>query len=153
MIPGFMASTVPRFMLLCAAALLLAACRGEGVVTVERAWILMPPRGSDMLAGYGMIANGTGAPVTIERVSSAAFASASLHRTELDGDQARMHAVDSLTVPAGGRVVMSPGGLHLMLMRPRRELSPDAHVPVTFHLSDGGALEAAFRVSDHQPGG
>lgn len=142
-------SALPKALAL--GACLLAACTGRGELEIRAAWIPAPPRGSEALAGYGVIVNGTGSPVTITGVDGEDFERAALHRTEIEDGQARMRPVDALTIPPGGRAEMFPGGLHLMLLRPQRELAPGDRVAIAFRLADGDVLEAEFVISHHQP--
>lgn len=128
---------------------LLAGCGNGGDLTVHRPWILMASQDPPMLAGYAVIENGTAAPVTVEEFTSPAFERVSLHRTVIENGQARMHPVDTLTVPAGGRAEMSPGGMHLMLMHPGDSLAPGDRVRIDFRLADGRLLEVEFTISDH----
>jgi len=46
---------------------------------------------------------------------------------------------DSLTVPAGGRLILEPGGTHLMLIRPVALRAGD-RVQITLELDDGEKL-------------
>jgi len=132
-------------------ALLVACGSGPREVSVSHAWILLPPKGSQSMAGYADIANTTGKPVSIVSVSSDAFERVELHRTIVKNGQATMRPVDSLTLPDGGSARLTPGGMHLMLMRPTGVLKAGDRVRVTFRLAGGESLRGDFLVGETQP--
>lgn len=138
--------------LLFAAATLTGCADQEENVRVAHPWILEAPSGTDRMAGYGALHNDTGEAVVVEALESPAFERVHLHETRIEEGQARMVPVDALTVPPGGRAVMHPGGLHLMLMSPKRPLERGDEVEIRFHLSTGVTLSAEFTVRQQPPG-
>lgn len=130
-------------------ALGVSAC-SSGKITVDEAWIPVPAGNGMMLAGYATIKNGTGAPVTLVAASSEAFGSVSLHRTVVEKGMASMEPVDSLTLPSGDRVRLHPGGLHLMLMQPTRDLAAGDQVTIRLEFRDGATLPVTFTVREAQ---
>lgn len=141
-----------RLSVLVLAVIALSGCSAEGNgVRIEGPWILEAPGGTDNMAGYGVLRNGTSDAVVIENVDSPAFEGVHLHETRVRNGQARMAPVDSLTLPAGGRAVMRPGALHLMLQSPVRVLERGDSATIRFHLSDGATLAADFVVRNAPP--
>ena len=57
-----------------------------------------------------------------------------------------MRPVRELPIAAGATAVMAPGGMHLMLMQPRRALRDGDRVAIRFTLADGRAVDGQFRV-------
>jgi copper(I)-binding protein len=141
-----------RLSILVVVAMALSGCSAEADrVRIESPWILEAPGGTDNMAGYGVLRNSSSDAVVIESVDSPAFEDVHLHETSIEDGQARMAPVDSLTLPAGGRAVMRPGGLHLMLMSPVRMLERGDSARIRFHLSDGATLTAEFVVRSAPP--
>lgn len=99
-----------------------------------------------MHAGFGRIENSCASPVTIVAASSPAYGSVELHETRIDGGVSRMRAVPELRIAPGDAAVFRPGGLHLMLMRPKTTLEPGSKVTIEFELSGGGRLRGEFEV-------
>lgn len=131
----------------------LAGCADqEEIFRVAGPWILEAPSGSDRMAGYAALHNDTGEAVVVEALESPAFERVHLHETRIEEGQAHMVPVDALTVPPGGRAVMHPGGLHLMLMSPKRPLERGDDVEIHFHLSNGVTLGAEFTIRRQPPG-
>jgi copper(I)-binding protein len=113
---------------------------------VRDGWIRMPPMNLPMMAGYARIENRCAQPATIVSADSAAFADASLHETRIERGISRMRATAALRIPAGGSVVLHPGGSHLMLMQPRTPLKAGGKVAIDFLLQDGRKLRGEFEV-------
>lgn len=111
---------------------------------VKQAWILLAPASVPMQAGFARIENPCPMPVTIVAVSSATYASAQLHETQIREGISRMRAVPELRIPPHGEVVLKPGGLHLMLMQSNTPLKPGSKVMVQFKLKEGGSLLGEF---------
>lgn len=144
----------PTWLVLLPLLLGLAACSPQpDAVRLEEGWILEAPAGAPSMAGYGILANGTGEVVVVTGVESPAFARVHLHETRVTNGQARMAPVDRLTLPAGGRAVMRPGALHLMLMRPKEPLAAGDTAEVRFLFENGDALVASLPVRAAPPGG
>ncbi|MDJ0342076.1 copper chaperone PCu(A)C [Streptomyces sp. H10-C2] len=102
-------------------------------LAVSGAYIPQPVM-ADMAAGYFTVSNTGDTDAELTSVSSDLTADITLHTTADN----RMRKVNSLTVPAGGRLTLSSGGTHLML----REL---AHKPVA---GDKVAMELHFAKAD-----
>ena len=134
------------YVLLPALALLAGTAAAEGPVVVEGAWIPQSPPGMDMMAGYATFHNrGTG-PVIVTGAASPVFGRVEFHRTVHEGGMARMKHLPRLRLEGGSRVHLEPGGLHLMLMAPRRRLAPGDEVEITFTTAGGQRVQARFTV-------
>ena len=135
-----------------AAVLLLAAApavhAADCLPVVESPWIRKPPMAMPMMAGFATVRNPCPAPVTLVGASSTVFESVELHETRTVEGMSRMRHVEALEVPAGGEVTLAPGGLHLMLMRPRAAVEAGGAIEVELSLADGRTLRADFEVRD-----
>ncbi len=74
---------------------------------------------------------------TLVAASSAAANEVAIHRTVAENDMARMEAVDSIFIPAGETVDLSPGGMHIMLTGLTADLPP-GHALMLRLQSDAG---------------
>ena len=95
--------------------------------------IIQPPPGASVGAGYMTLTNNSDAVILITRVTSPQYGAVTLHQTSVEDDVARMRAVGELTIPPGESIHLKPGGLHLMLMRPRNDVDT---VTLNFHAED-----------------
>lgn len=125
-------------------AVLCSAASAE--VRVDAAWVRAAPPGTPMLAGYAVLHNTGDAPVRVIGASSEAFGMVEIHRTvEIDG-VSRMRPAGALEIAPGGNVTLEPGGLHLMLMRPQRDLAEGGKVKIQLDVSGASPVEAEFAV-------
>lgn len=110
-------------------------------------WIREAPPVAPVRAGYVELVNEGGAEVVVTGADSPAFGAVEIHEMTAGDDGAmRMRKVARLVVPAGGRVGLEPGGLHLMLFRPQQPLAPGASVPVRLLTEAGAAVELTLQV-------
>ena len=123
-----------------------SACASDCATAVEGGWVRKPPADLPMLAAYARITNRCGDAIVVVSASSPAFSEVTLHATTVEGGISRMRAVDSLRVGAGKVAVLEPGGMHLMLMQPRRKLRDGDLVGISFRLADGREVQGRFEV-------
>jgi hypothetical protein len=147
---------IPRAVAVLLATTSLGACAAapppEACAPVlESAWVRAAPPGATMLAGYAVVRNDCARPVRIVGAESLDFASASLHATVDEGGVSRMRAAGPLDVPARGRLVLAPGGTHLMLMGPAKALPEGARARIRLVLADGRRVFAQFEVRREAP--
>jgi hypothetical protein len=100
-------------------------------------WVRAMPEGASMSAAYGTLQWHGDEPLVIAEWHSDAHGDVSLHRTVERGGQIRMEAAPPAAILPGGSLSLQPGGLHLMLMQPGRELAPGDSVSITV-ISDSG---------------
>ena len=118
-----------------------AALADEAGITLSGAWVrsVLPSRPA---AAYFTLKNDTGRDRKIVSASSSACGMVMLHLSKGD----RMAMADSVEVPAHGSVAFTPGGYHLMCVKPGEQVKPGATVQMTLTFDDGGTLTASFPV-------
>ena len=82
-----------------------------------------------------------GAADRLLSVATPAAAMAHLHGSIEENGIVRMRPVAALEIPAGGTVVLEPGGLHIMLMDLEGLLVAGTRLPLTLYFEQAGALE------------
>ena len=118
----------------------VSTARAEIDLAVSNAWIREAPPGATVLAGYLKITNRGTTHATITGVSADDFSSVEVHRTVMEDGMARMLPVETIEIPAFGRLVLEPGGLHLMLIEPKRPLSEGDTVVLEMQPIDGPCI-------------
>jgi copper(I)-binding protein len=113
---------------------------------VSQGWVRLPPGKMPMMAGFGRIANGCATPVTIVGAKSPSFESVELHETRSVDGVSRMRHLPELRLAPDAAATLKPGGMHLMLMKPKAALKPGSKVVVEFELAGGGSLLGEFEV-------
>ncbi|MBP6513721.1 MAG: copper chaperone PCu(A)C, partial [Steroidobacteraceae bacterium] len=84
-------------------------------------------------------------------ISTPRAESAQVHVTIRELDQVRMRRVDPLHVAAGERLVLEPGGTHVMLMGLRSPLLAGEKLPLTLLFETGGEVKVDANVVAASP--
>lgn len=87
------------------------------LISTHDAWVRMPAAGQTVAAAYVTFVNGGEADVRLLSVSSE-LATTELHETLADDDgvMRMQERTEGFVIPAGGELVMAPGGVHVMLL-------------------------------------
>ena len=93
-----------------------------GELSVTSAWSRATPPGASMGVVYFQIENGGTRSDRLLKLKTSIAASASVHRTEIVDDIARMREVAVLHVAPGEKIEFAPGGYHVMLMGLKKPL-------------------------------
>lgn len=73
-----------------------------------------------------------------------------LHETRREGGMTSMAAVERITVPADGEVVMAPGGLHLMIFGISERARAAGSIALVATFADGSTVNTAATVAEMQ---
>ena len=138
------------FALACSASAGVVAA-AECTPVIEKPWVRAAPPGASTLAGYLVLRNPCEAAVEVSGVESRDFGMPMIHRTEVVDGVSRMRPAGKLVVAPGGELRFEPGGLHLMLMKPRRALAEGDQASVRLVLADGRRVFAVFPVQREAP--
>lgn len=112
----------------------------NGSLAVADAWMRPVPQGGNG-AVYLTVTNSAGKPDRLLSARCADAAAAELHQVVMDGDRMSMVPVeDGLEIPGGGRLELSPGGHHLMLIDLARDLPVGGRLEVVLELERAGEL-------------
>lgn len=124
----------------------------SGGLRVERAEVgLMPGEGPAV--AYVTVSNG-GEGDRLVAVETPLAAQAELHESlDEDGVVKMVARPEGFEVPAGGILTLEPGGKHIMLFEPRRDLVADGHVALTLQFEHGGTREVQATVLQVGGGG
>lgn len=120
---------------------------GRLPLTVQGASVIAVPPGATETSAGMTLRNPGKTPVVLTAARTAAAGHVMLMTTRRDAQgRVGMSAVKSLTVPAGGQLVLKPGGDHLMLMDLKRPLKPGERVPLVLSARDGRTLTVSAPV-------
>lgn len=115
-------------------------------ITIEKAWSRATPPGVPVGAGYMTIRNRGQDNDQLIAVSSPAAGAVQVHQSLMVSGEAQMREQKALVVPAGGSLVLEPGGYHLMLLDLKAPLIAGQRVPVTLQFERAGAVTAQLLV-------
>lgn len=116
-----------------------------GGVVVSQAYAKATMPGAKVAAAYMQLGNTGKTPVTLTGAASPACEKVEVHTMSMDGGVMRMREVTGgVTIPPGGAVSFTPGGMHLMLTGLRQPLT--AGTAITLTLTFTGAPSQTIQV-------
>jgi hypothetical protein len=113
-----------------------ATIASAATLTARDGWIRPAPPVAQVRAGYVVIENPGDTEIVLDKAESADFGAIEIHTMYDDQGTMRMRRVPELRVPAKGQIELKPGGLHLMMFRPKRALSAGDEVEVAISGAD-----------------
>ena len=114
---------------------------------ISDAWVRETPPGKMMTAGYASIENLSKEVITITGVSAEVAGHTSLHETRIERDRSTMRPVAQLSIKAGERISLQPGGLHIMLMKLSESLTDGQSIDICLELENNDSRCSAFSVA------
>ena len=108
-------------------------------LTVRDQWVKSADNGA-MTAAFGTLVNGTDHDLTVVSATST-MSPMELHEMAMqDGKMVMRPKQGGFVIKAGGTHDLSPGGDHLMLMKPSQAIQPGDEVSFTLTLADGKTM-------------
>lgn len=130
---------LPR--LLAVAPAVRAATPDAARIEVNRAYVVTPI-GNAPAAGYVEIRNTGARSDTLLGISAAGLGAASIHQSVIDGQRARMDAVQRLIIRAGETVQFAPGSYHAMIDPAGKPLLRGETVKLSLRFAKSGSVGA-----------
>ena len=94
----------------------------QGELEIIGATIPLAPASASVNAGYVKFTNTSDKDVEFHNFTSPVYDSVEMHITENRSGSAKMKQVSKILIPANSSVELKPGGAHLMLIGPRRDV-------------------------------
>jgi len=132
-----------HFLCLLSLAFAQLACAAEAV-HVQDAWVRMPPPGA-AIAGAYLTLEAT-QRMTLMHVKSPAAESVELHTMTMHNGVMRMRQLPNIALEAGKPIKLAPGGLHLMLINPKKTLKLGDTVQLDLSFNDSKGKTENVRV-------
>lgn len=132
------------------AALFAVFANAASAAAIESPWVRPTAPGAKVGGAFMTLVGGAQADRVVG-ASSPAAAVVELHTHIMEGGVAKMRAVPAIDVPAGGRVELKPGGLHLMLINLKAPLKAGESIPLTLRFEKAGAIEVKVPVAAQPP--
>lgn len=95
---------------------------------VENIWIREAPPTAKVLAAYMTLKNPTDQDIILICADSPTFKSIMFHKTEMVDGLAKMRRADEIIIPANSSFNLAPGGVHMMLMGKKSNLTAGDNV-------------------------
>jgi len=129
----------------CLGSVALAETAAESV-QVDDPYVRAVPPGLTNSASYMSLINTSDQAYALVSVETPAARIAELHEHVHEDGMMMMREVAAIEIPAQGRAVLQPGGLHVMLIGLTRDLKPGEALPIVLVFKDGSRKEVQARV-------
>jgi periplasmic copper chaperone A len=123
-----------------------------GALHIAHPWARATAQGQRIGGAYLQIDNG-GAADRLLSVRGDVADALQLHSMTLKDNVMHMREVDAIDVPAGGKVKLEPGGLHIMLLGLKAPLAAGSSFPLTLKFEKAGELKVEVKVESGMPAG
>jgi copper(I)-binding protein len=134
-----------------AAVLLAAAAHAQDGLKIEQPWARATPGGAKNGAAYVTLESA--APDALVAASSPVADRVELHTHAQEGGVMKMRRVEEVPLDPGKKVVLKPGGEHIMLMGLKRPLTEGERFPLTLTFRKAGKREIEVGVEKPGAGG
>jgi len=115
-------------------------------ITVEVPWARASAGMAKTGAAYATIKNVGRHADRLIGVRSSVAKKTGIHKTLVEDGVMKMRAADVIEVPAGGMVMLKPGGYHVMFMGLEHPLKEGASFPLTLVFEKAGEIDVNVRV-------
>lgn len=117
-------------------------------IFVSNAWVQAMPPSQKTTAAYMVITNNSPKEIILTSASSDIAGATEIHQMSDMNGMMNMAMVSNVRIPALGRVVLKPGGFHIMLINLKKPVNKGDIVPITLHFQDGGSIMVMGNVRD-----
>lgn len=119
----------------------------SGGVVINQPYAKATMPGAKVAAAYMQVKNTGKSPVTLTAATTPACEKVEVHTMSMDGGIMRMREVTGgVTIPPGETVKFVSGGMHLMLMGLKQQLTPGTTIPMTLTFTGAPAQTVQFPV-------
>jgi periplasmic copper chaperone A len=121
-------------------------------LAAENAWIPWAPPAIKVHAAYLTVVNRSNVDQVIIGAESPDYERVELHGSSIRDGVNEMRSLDRIPVPAHERVTFAPGGLHVMLINPKRAYGVDERIHLVLRLGSGDQVEASAVIRRRERG-
>ncbi len=119
----------------------LAAPNAASSVSVTDPYVRAVAPGHKSSAAFMKLNNAGDAEHAVVSADSATANIVELHTHVKEGGMMKMRQIERITIPAGGKTELKPGGLHVMLIDLKQTLKAGDTVSLTLVFEDGSKTE------------
>jgi copper(I)-binding protein len=120
--------------------------QAQGAVTVRDAWVREPVGDRKDTAAFAVVENNGATTRAIVSATADVSDKVELHEMKMVGAMMRMTPVKQIEIPAGGKVELKPGGLHVMLFGLKRTPRAGDTVDLTLTFDDATTVSVTAAV-------
>jgi len=110
-------------------------------LSIDHAFARATPPGAKSGGAFFVVENAGKTPDKLIRAASPVAGAVELHQMAMDGGIMTMRAMTAMDVPAAGKLELSPGGYHVMLLDLKQPLKVGDKVPLTLTFEKAGSVD------------
>ena len=109
-------------------------------IFISKAWVQAMPPSQTTTAAYMSITNNSSQEAVLVSASSDIAGVTEIHQMSQMNGMMKMAMISNLHILAQGKVELSPGGFHIMLINLKKPVNKGDIVPITLHFQDGSVI-------------
>jgi periplasmic copper chaperone A len=118
-----------------------AQTQSAGKIAVADAWSRATPAGSKTAVVYMTLVNGGAAADRLVGATTPVADKVAFHSNTNDNGVMQMRELPAIDVEPGAKVVLKPGGTHIMLVGLKQQLKEGQTLPLTLEFENAGKIE------------
>lgn len=122
--------------------------KSDDAVAIMNAWVREAYPKSKVNAGYMTLVNVDSQNMQLVKIESESFDTIEVHEMAKVDGMMEMREVTELDIPAKGQIQFAPGGMHLMMMGPRKHLTKGEEVDMTLTFKSGKQQVVSVKVAN-----
>lgn len=123
-----------------------AAVAGQAQIVAEHAWARATPKLAKYGAAYLTLENHGTTDDRLLTVTSPVASTIQFHAESDEAGVMKMAQLSSVALPSGATVILSPGGIHMMIVGLAKQLKDGETIPLILTFEKAGVIEVAARV-------
>ncbi|MCF6336536.1 MAG: copper chaperone PCu(A)C [Gammaproteobacteria bacterium] len=127
--------------------LMMTTINAADKLHVHDAWAREAPPKTSVIAAYLTLQNPSPSMYTLTGLSSPDFKRIEMHRTEQHDGMSKMLPVPQVILNSKGHIVFRPGGMHLMLINPKKRLKAGDNITLTLFFTDEHSTNSSLEIS------
>lgn len=128
-------------------ATLVAHSEQLGALSISDPWTRATPPRAQAAGGFLTIENSGGEPDRLIGAASPVAGRVEIHQMRMQDGTMIMRPVEGgIEIPAGGEVILAPGGFHIMFMDLKDTFTEGGRVAVTLRFEKAGDLETSLHI-------
>ena len=124
--------------------ILVSISHAADIVKVSDAWVRLPPPGAQIAAAYLTLESKQ--TLSLSSAASPAVEVVEIHSMSTKNGVMQMRQLKALTLPAGKPLTLEPGGLHLMLINPKKPLKEGDQIPLVLTFKQSKRVVGTINV-------
>jgi len=115
-------------------------------LSIDHPFARATPPGAKTGGAFFVVKNAGATSDRLIGAASPVAGGAELHEMAMDGGVMKMRAIGAMDVPAGGKLELKPGGLHVMMVDLKQPLKPGDKLPLTLTFEKAGSIVVSVDV-------